>query len=92
MQLNCYVGKGDIPLTIVWTLNGKKIKPHSGISTVLIGHRTSLLTINSVEAHHAGEYTCVALNPAGRTSHSAMLNVNGIFMILTALHPPLQLM
>lgn len=81
VQLNCYVSKGDTPLTITWTLNGENIKPDIGISAVLIGQRTNLLTINSVEAEHAGEYTCLALNKAGRTLHSATLNVNGIFII-----------
>lgn len=77
VQLNCYVSKGDTPLAISWTLNGKSIQPHSGISTIPIGDRTSLLTISSVGADHGGVFTCMASNRAGQSSHSATLPVNG---------------
>lgn len=79
VQLTCYVGKGDTPLTITWTLNGKKIVPHSGITTVPIGDRTSLLIINSVQAEHSGVFTCTASNRAGKSSHNATLFVNGTY-------------
>ena len=37
----------------------------------------SVMSIESVAARHAGEYTCVATNGAGTISQSAMLVVNG---------------
>lgn len=78
VQLTCYVGKGDTPLSITWTLNEKKILSHSGVTIVPIGERTSLLIINSVQAEHAGVFTCHASNKAGQSSHNATLFVNGI--------------
>lgn len=81
VQVSCYVSKGDLPVGIVWTLNGKPISLHSGISMIPIGGRTSLITISSVEADHAGEYQCTASNQAGSSSHSTTLFVNGIFFI-----------
>lgn len=82
VQLTCYVSKGDAPMTISWTLNGNKILQHSGISMVPIGERTSLLIISSVQAEHAGQYTCTAANRAGQVTHNATLLVNGIFMCI----------
>lgn len=86
VQLTCYVSKGDTPLTISWTLNGKKISSHSGISVVPIGERTSLLIISSVQAEHAGVYTCTAANRAGQVVHNATLLVNGICVFEIILH------
>ena len=43
------------------------------------GKRGKQLTIESVNANHSGEYTCVASNIAGSTTRTAVLDVNGIF-------------
>lgn len=77
VQLNCYVSKGDTPLEITWKLNGNNILPHSGISMIPIGARTSLLTIASVQPEHAGDFSCIASNRAGEVSRNATLFVNG---------------
>ena len=77
VQLNCYVARGDIPLSITWSFQGKGLATHVGISTTKIGTRTSLLTISPVVAGHSGEYTCSASNAGGSTNHSAVLLVNG---------------
>jgi hypothetical protein len=42
-----------------------------------LGSRTSILTIESVRAHHTGNYTCTATNFAGSSSFTASLIVNG---------------
>lgn len=76
-QIGCYVSKGDAPLTISWSLNNHTITPHWGISIVPIGSRTSLLTIASVTADHAGVYSCKVENKAGIASNEAELLVNG---------------
>ena len=78
VQLACYVAKGDTPLSILWSFQGKDSSTVDGVATTKIGNRTSLLTIASVVAGHGGEYTCTAQNAGGLANHSAVLLVNGI--------------
>ena len=78
-SLTCIVAKGDFPLDIVWMFNNEVIDPTKhDIIVSETGKRTKQLTIDSVGARHAGEYTCVASNIAGSTTRSAVLAVNGI--------------
>ncbi|XP_076374931.1 Down syndrome cell adhesion molecule 1 isoform X22 [Megalopta genalis] len=72
----CAVVEGDQPLKLRWTLNSYPISPHSGISIVDLGGRGAILSIGSVQATHAGTYTCIAENLAGRHELSADLIVN----------------
>lgn len=78
-SLFCTVSKGDLPLRIMWQHNSYNITPVDGITTTRTSRRISQLSIESVQAHHAGRYTCTAKNRAGETSHTAILNVNGEF-------------
>ena len=82
-QLTCVVSSGDRPLSITWSLKGDIINSDPTLTTTMIGQQTSLLMISSVDYQHSGTYTCRAENPAGITTHSAELKVNGI---LTARH------
>lgn len=78
VSVQCVVTKGDSPLEITWTFDSQPIR--SDRMDVILsssGKRVRQLTIESVAARHAGEYTCVASNAAGSTSHSAKLDVNG---------------
>lgn len=83
-QLSCYVSKGDTPINITWTLNGKDFAMNSGVTTTLIGSRTNLLTINSLQPQHSGTYTCTASNKGGSAEHSAELLINGTLSLLFA--------
>lgn len=74
------MAKGDQPLEISWAFNGAPIDSHHHGSDVVVGStnkKNSVLTIESVAARHAGEYTCSASNRAGATTHSSRLTVNG---------------
>lgn len=64
-------------MNITWLQNGRVIAPHTGVSILPIGTRTSLLTINYVNAEHAGIYICKAQNAAGYSEHFTELLVNG---------------
>ncbi|XP_024939110.1 Down syndrome cell adhesion molecule-like protein Dscam2 isoform X48 [Cephus cinctus] len=76
-SIQCAVTKGDLPMEIGWTFEGKPIGPdRMDIVVSDSGKRLKQLTIESVAARHAGEYSCVASNAAGSTSHSAVLDVN----------------
>lgn len=82
MSVQCVVTKGDSPLEITWTFDGRPIQSyHSDVIVSDSGKRVKQLTIESVAARHAGEYTCVASNAAGSVSHSATLDVNGTFAL-----------
>ena len=76
-QLMCAVDSGDRPLSITWSLKGDIINSDPTLTTTMIGQQTSILMIASVDYQHSGTYTCRAENPAGVTTHSAELKVNG---------------
>ena len=75
--LTCSVAKGDTPMTIEWTFEGRPVADLNGVRVISGGSRVSLLTIESVGAEHSGLYTCMAKNAAGKASHSARLTVKG---------------
>ncbi|XP_015172314.1 PREDICTED: Down syndrome cell adhesion molecule-like protein Dscam2 isoform X33 [Polistes dominula] len=73
----CAIVKGDLPIEISWALNGEPIgSDRSDINILATTRKNSILSIESVAARHAGEYTCSASNKAGATSHSSTLVVN----------------
>ncbi|KAF7271145.1 hypothetical protein GWI33_015951 [Rhynchophorus ferrugineus] len=72
----CTVSKGDFPINITWLLNDRPIDQTYGISAVKTNKRVSQLTIESAEAIHTGDYSCIAENSAGVSKHSAYLNIN----------------
>lgn len=76
-SLQCTVSKGDFPIEISWTLGTSDVGKIEGIAVSQVNKRINTLSIESVEARHAGNYTCTARNPAGTDSFTATLNVNG---------------
>lgn len=76
-SLQCTVSKGDLPLDIVWTHNSYPISLEQGIIVSRTSKRISTLSIDDVQAGHAGHYVCSATNKAGTVTHAAILNVNG---------------
>lgn len=74
----CAVTKGDLPVKISWLLNGLSIRSVQGVSIANTNKRASQLSIDDVQAHHAGTYECIAENKAGNTTYLADLYVNGI--------------
>ena len=77
VQVTCNVRRGDLPLSISWSLEGDTISSEPAITTTMIGTRTSILMISSVGYRHSGKYTCIAKNNAGMTFESTRLKVNG---------------
>lgn len=55
---------------------------HPDVVITKTGRMNSLLSIDSVTAKHAGDYSCEASNQAGSTSRSAVLSVNGTHKII----------
>lgn len=77
-QLQCIVTEGDLPVDIRWTTLGTTHSGLMGISVTKIGSKSSILQIDSVDASHSGDYTCMAQNAAGKASYSAKLTVVGV--------------
>jgi hypothetical protein len=77
---SCSISKGDLPLTIFWIFNGRTVDNGNGVVVSLVNKRLSTLSIESVQAENAGEYSCVATNAAGEGRQSSTLRVNGIDM------------
>ena len=76
--LVCNAFRGDPPLTLVWSRNGRPVEAGTaGVRVVDAGFRTSVLTIEAVTAGDSGEYTCTATNEVGEASHTARLTVKG---------------
>ncbi|KAL1498145.1 hypothetical protein ABEB36_008993 [Hypothenemus hampei] len=75
-SLTCSVHKGDLPINISWLHNNISIGYKEGVMISNAGKKISTVSIDSVDESHVGTYTCVAENRAGRTSYSAILNVN----------------
>lgn len=65
-------------MDVIWLFNGEDIRLHNpDVEINSITKHMSAISIESVTARNAGEYTCVAINRAGNVSHSAVLTVNG---------------
>ena len=74
-QIFCAIQQGDPPFAITWSMHGQDLS--SDVNTAQLGTSASMLSIESVDYHHSGEYTCMASNQAGATSYTATLRVNG---------------
>jgi hypothetical protein len=77
--LTCSINKGDLPINITWFHNNVTIKSDEAVSVIRVNKKISTLSIESVQAEHIGEYTCLAKNRAGATTYSTFLHVNGIY-------------
>lgn len=76
-------------MKVEWTLNGLSIPNYLEVSMPNIGKRIHVLSIDSVKADHAGNYSCIATNQAGTAEFTAPLVVIGLFAIcfrLSLLH------
>ncbi|XP_035901244.1 Down syndrome cell adhesion molecule-like protein Dscam2 isoform X29 [Anopheles stephensi] len=75
VSINCVVSKGDTPIMIEWLFNGNRVTTNDGINIMKSGQKISILSIESVQSRHAGNYTCVARNKAGESQHTSELKV-----------------
>lgn len=71
-----------MPLDLFWTFSGRAgptVSPlRGGVSVNKMGSKVSMLYIDAASSsRHAGNYTCVATNRAGRADRTAALNVHG---------------
>lgn len=78
VQMTCHASKGDRPISITWTFEGKELSSRNmEIKTMKMAEQTSFLSIPSVTGAHSGNYTCIARNKAGEDRYSTTLHVKG---------------
>ncbi|XP_070066217.1 cell adhesion molecule Dscam1 isoform X14 [Drosophila virilis] len=76
-SVQCLVTSGDFPVSFAWLFNGREISENVyDVSMVKLGKKISALSIDFVRDHHAGNYTCVAVNRATSVNYTAELVVN----------------
>ncbi|KPI92824.1 Down syndrome cell adhesion molecule-like protein CG42256 [Papilio xuthus] len=75
VHLDCHVSKGDLPLSIMWSFQGRAVNRRTDLKTMTLSARVSVLDIPSAMDTHSGNYTCTATNKAGSANHTAVLNV-----------------
>lgn len=76
-SITCSVVKGDTPLTIIWRKDGHTIDPTQRIQVNQVDNFNSLLVIDSLQAEHTGNYSCVVRNSAAEVEGTQGLLVNG---------------
>lgn len=76
-HITCAVSEGDLPITFSWLKDKIPIFDIVDIKISDYDRHSSSLSIESVNAKHSGNYTCIAGNPAGETSFTAQLLVQG---------------
>lgn len=77
VTVSCTISGGDLPMNVMWMLNRVPIESNDGILVEKRGKRIHVITIESVQAQHAGNYTCFAENAAGAAEHTSQLIVDG---------------
>lgn len=80
ISLTCSINKGDLPIEITWLHKNNSVTNDPSIILTRVNKKISTLSIESVQAEHIGEYTCLAKNKAGIATHSTFLHVNGTYL------------
>ncbi|CAN8020342.1 unnamed protein product [Ixodes persulcatus] len=79
IKVFCTVVRGDAPFLFTWLKDGVPIDPAAGVQAGLSVQNQrdySMLSADSLQLEHSGNYTCVVKNQAATTTYSAMLRVN----------------
>lgn len=77
-SVTCSVARGDLPLDIFWSLNGiPVVSGEHSVNVIRPNARTSMLSVDWLDAQHRGTFRCMARNVAGQAEQLAVLHVNG---------------
>jgi titin len=74
---------GDTPLDIIWYKDTLKVIDSSTTKTLQLDEATVILSLGKLSKNDSGNYTCVAKNKAGMSSHTAVLKVKGSLNFIT---------
>ncbi|XP_076065783.1 cell adhesion molecule Dscam2-like isoform X4 [Oratosquilla oratoria] len=75
-QVSCIVQMGDPPIRLHWLKDGASLLPSPLLQIRSSDAFTSSIVLSKVEQNHAGNYTCVASNPARQEAFTATLRVS----------------
>ena len=75
--LTCTVARGDSPLTLMWMKDGEPIPRENSYKVLNFDEFNSMLTLESLNLEHIGNYSCRASNLAGSSTVATQLNVYG---------------
>ncbi|XP_037907257.1 Down syndrome cell adhesion molecule-like protein Dscam2 isoform X5 [Hermetia illucens] len=75
-SLTCSVVKGDLPLTITWLKDDRRIDPSQHMSVKQVDQYNSILVIENLGSDHTGNYSCVVRNSAAQVENTQALLVN----------------
>uniref|UniRef100_T1IV65 Ig-like domain-containing protein n=1 Tax=Strigamia maritima TaxID=126957 RepID=T1IV65_STRMM len=75
VRVSCVVSRGDLPINITWLKDDRIIPSELPVSIREFDEYSSVLSIDPVKFKHAGNYSCIALNHAGISSHTAQLAI-----------------
>ena len=82
--LTCTVARGDSPLTLMWMKDGEPIpRGKSSYKVLNFDEFNSMLTLESLNLEHIGNYSCRASNTAGTSSVETQLIVYGKFCVIS---------
>lgn len=84
--VQCVILSGDLPANLSWMFNGHPLAITDNVIITKTGLKTLSLTIDSVSAKDAGNYTCVGENTVGNTTFTSTLFINGWLVELASLY------
>jgi len=84
-QVMCTTSQGDQPFVFSWLKDGAALRSGAGLEVNQFTPFSSILTIDSVQAEHSGNYTCQVHNAAATIELTAPLSVTGTVSIYPSL-------
>lgn len=77
VAVQCVISSGDLPANMSWMFNGRALNADDNAVVTKTSSKIISLTIESVTAKNAGNYTCVGQNIVGESSYTSRLYING---------------
>lgn len=82
VRMLCSVIAGDLPVDITWFKDDVVIVTGGDHRTQRLDETTVILSLSRLSLSDSGNYTCQAVNRAGRAHNSSLLLVKGTFFSL----------
>lgn len=79
VRMLCSVIAGDLPVDITWFKDDVVIVTGGDHRTQRLDETTVILSLSRLSLSDSGNYTCQAVNKAGRAHNSSLLLVKGTF-------------